>query len=72
MKRLAENEVLSINKLLQMETNGLALSKATIKMMEDEDLREMAQSGINATEARIKALHQFISENNIIPTQEVQ
>lgn len=71
MRNIAENEIITIGKILQMETNGLALSKATVKMIEDDELKNLAQSGIRATENRIKALQQFISENNIITTQEV-
>lgn len=71
MRKLADNEILSISNLLQMETNALALSRATIKMMEDEELKTLAQTGIKSAEARVKALQQFISENGVLTTQEV-
>lgn len=71
MRKLTESEMLSISKMLQMETNGLALSKATLGLIEDQELRSFAESGIQSAEARIKGLQQFINENNIISTQEV-
>ncbi|MDF2524714.1 MAG: hypothetical protein K0R31_2355 [Clostridiales bacterium] len=56
MKQLTPNEVLSISKMLKMETNSLVIAKAGINLISDEQLKTNAQSGIDATEARIKGL----------------
>ncbi|MCX7747554.1 MAG: hypothetical protein N2645_11820 [Clostridia bacterium] len=74
MRQLTSGEVLSLSKLLQMETNGLAVAKASINMITDDQLKNLAQSGLTAAEGRIKGLQQFINENNITTTaaEEVQ
>ncbi|PKM49599.1 MAG: hypothetical protein CVV02_15285 [Firmicutes bacterium HGW-Firmicutes-7] len=66
MSKLPVNEILSISKLVQMETSALAVSKAGLKAITDEELRTQAKSGIHAGEARIKGLQQFIVDNDVI------
>lgn len=70
MRQLPASEILSISNLIQMETTGLAMAKAGINVIADEQLKVQARSGINAAETRIKGLQQFISENNVINLQE--
>ena len=65
MRQVTTNEVLSLNKFLQMETNALTMAKAGINVIADQQLKTLAQSGITATEARIRGIQQFIVENNI-------
>lgn len=72
MRKLTPGEVLSLNTLLQMETNGLSVAKAGINAITDDQLKSLAQSGITATEARIMGLQQFIAENHVTSTGEVQ
>lgn len=66
MRNLTPNEVLSLSGLLEMEANGLAVTKASHHAINDEELKRIAQSGIMATEARIKSFQQFITENGIV------
>jgi phosphopantetheine adenylyltransferase len=70
MKQLTPNEALSISKLIKMETNSLVIAQAGINIISDEQLKTNAQSGIDATQARIKGLQQFVLENNIISKEE--
>lgn len=66
MNKLPVNEILSLSKLIQMETNTLALSKAGMIAITDAQLKAQTQSGIHASEARIKGLQQFIQDSNIV------
>lgn len=66
MRQLSTSEILSINNLIVMETTGLAMAKASVNVIQDEQLKTQAKSGIIAGEARIKGLQQFITENHII------
>jgi hypothetical protein len=72
MRQLSSSEILSISKLIQMETNSLAIAKAGVNIISDGQLKTQAESGITASEARIKGLQQFIMENNIINQEGVQ
>jgi len=72
MRNLTPSEVLSISKLLQMETNSLAVAKAGINVITDDQLKALAQSGINTAEARIRGIQQFVAENNITAQEGVQ
>ena len=65
MSRISTGEMLQIRELLQMETNAVAKSKATQALVKDDELMTLAKSGIQASEARIKGLQKFISDNNI-------
>lgn len=66
MRNLTPNEVLSLSALLEMESNGLAVSKASHHAINDDELKSIAQAGIMASEARIKGIQQFITENGIV------
>lgn len=72
MRQLAPNEILALSKLLQMETNALAVAKAGVNVISDPQLKNLAQSGIIATESRIKGISQFIMENNIMSQEGIQ
>lgn len=63
MRKLSQQEMLSLSKLLEMETNSLAIAKTSIMAISDEQLKTLAQSGIQTTEARIAGLQEFIQEN---------
>lgn len=65
MRQLSAGEILSLNTMLMMESNALAVAKTSLMAISDEDLRALAQSGINAAEARVTGLQQFISEHNL-------
>jgi ferritin-like metal-binding protein YciE len=72
MRKLSESEMLSLTGLLKMEKDALAVSKAMQALITDEELKKQTESGILAAEGRIKGIQQFINENNIITTEEVQ
>lgn len=72
LRKLSPGEILSLNKLLQMEAQGLSIARAGMAAITDEQLNTLTQSGITATEARIMGLQQFIAENHVTPTGEVQ
>lgn len=65
MRQVTDSEILSLTKMLEAETYSLAIAKASIMAISDEQLKSLAQSGINTAEARITGLQQFISENQI-------
>jgi len=65
MRQVTTNEVLALNKFLQMETNALTMAKASVSVISDQQLKTLAQSGITAAEGRIRGIQQFIVENNI-------
>lgn len=72
MRQLNVAEVLSLSKLLEMETNALTVAKTGIIAISDDQLKTLAQSGINAAEARIMGLQQFIHENNLMAMGQAQ
>lgn len=72
MRKLTPGEVLSLTALLQMESNALAVAKASISAISDEQLKTLTQTGISAGQSRIMGLQQFIAENNVAPIKEVQ
>jgi hypothetical protein len=72
MRGLTPNEMLAFSKLLQMETNTLAMTKASINVISDQQLMTLYKTGITAAEARIAGLQQFVSENQIIQSGGVQ
>ncbi|ABR50351.1 conserved hypothetical protein [Alkaliphilus metalliredigens QYMF] len=72
MRKLTEGEILSLTGLLKMEKDGLAVSKAMQALITDEDLKKQAESGILAMEGRVKGMQQFINENQVTSTGEVQ
>ncbi len=65
MKNLAQNEILALSALISMETQGLALAKASINAVEDEQLRTMTETAIMSAEARIQGMQQLIHDKNI-------
>lgn len=71
MRKLSEAELLTLTGMLKMETEGLAVAKATQMLIEDNDLKRAAETGILAAEARIKGMQQFINENQVLGTGEV-
>lgn len=69
MRQLTEAEILSLAKLLEMETHSLAIAKTSIMAISDEQLKTLAQTGITTAQARIVGLQQFVQENNIVDHQ---
>lgn len=65
MKNLAQNEILALSVLITMETQGLALAKASINAMGDDQLRTMTETAIMSAEARIQGMQQLINDKNI-------
>jgi hypothetical protein len=72
MRKLTEGEILSLTGLLKMEKDALTVSKATQVLITDEDLKRQAEAAVLATEGRIKGIQQFINENQITSTGEVE
>ncbi len=72
MRQLTAAEILSLTKALEMETNSLNVIKAGRMALADEQLKLQVEAGIDAAEARITGLHQFIQENNILSATEGQ
>ncbi|ENY8919279.1 TPA: hypothetical protein ACKONR_001035 [Clostridioides difficile] len=54
-----------------MESDGLLMQRAINMLISDEDLKRQSESSILATEGRIKAIQQFIVENEILISEEV-
>lgn len=71
MRKLAENEIISLTTLLKMERDGLAVAKAMQNLITDDELKKQAEASILAAEGRIKGVQQFINENHVIQTREV-
>lgn len=71
MRKLSEVEILNLNKLLQLETNGVTKARMMIPAINDSDLKRAAETSILSSEVRIKGIQQFINENNIISNVEV-
>jgi hypothetical protein len=72
MRQIAPNEIQAINKMLQAETNGLAMARVALHSMTDDALISLTKTSIDAGEARIRALQQFIMENDIVREGAVQ
>ena len=71
MRKLADNEVLSMTTLLDMEKDALVVARAMQKVISDEELKKQAEAGILAAQGRIKGLQQFINENQVAEIKEV-
>lgn len=71
MSHISTAEMLQIRELLQMETNSVAKAKASQALIKDDELLTLTKSGIQASEARIKAMQSFISERELISAAEV-
>lgn len=65
MRQLTAAEVLSLSKLLEMETNALTVARTSLMAISDGQLKSLAQSGISTAEARIMGIQQFVAENNV-------
>lgn len=65
MREMAAGELLSMAKMLQMETDALALATAIRTAVSDGPLKELVDSGIIAGKARIEELQRFVNENEI-------
>ncbi|MFZ5989558.1 MAG: hypothetical protein ACOYWZ_20875 [Bacillota bacterium] len=65
MRQLTASEVIFLSKLLQLEAADLSVSKASLSLISDDQLKTVVQAGIASSQTRIKGLQQFISENNI-------
>jgi hypothetical protein len=63
LRQVSDVEVLALSKLLEMENNSLAIAKTSIMAISDEQLKSLAQTGIQTTESRILGLQKFVSEN---------
>jgi hypothetical protein len=72
MRKLSENEVLSLTALLDMEKNGMLVARAMQMLIGDDELKKQSEAGILAMEGRIKGLQQFITENQVTDIKEVQ
>ncbi|EAA0008404.1 TPA: hypothetical protein ACMVTQ_002497 [Clostridioides difficile] len=71
MRILSETEKISLAAIIKMESDGLLMQKAINMLISDEDLKRQSESSILATEGRIKAIQQFIVENEILISEEV-
>lgn len=71
MRQLTPTEVLWLREMLQMESNALAKAKATRTFITDDDLKKLADAGIQTMEARVRGMQQFVVENNIVSTEGV-
>lgn len=69
MRKISTSEMLQIRELLQMESNAAAKAQSVQNMVKDEELKTQMLSGVQASEARIKGIQQFITENNIISAE---
>jgi phosphopantetheine adenylyltransferase len=72
MRKLAEGEILSLTTLLKMEQDNLTVAKGMQNLISDDALKKQAEAGILAMEGRIKGIQQFINENQVTATEEVQ
>ena len=71
MRILSETEKISLAAIIKMESDGLLMQRAINMLISDEDLKRQSESSILATEGRIKAMQQFIVENEILISEEV-
>lgn len=70
MRILSETENI-LSSSYKMESDGLLMQRAINMLISDEDLKRQSESSILATEGRIKAIQQFIVENEILISEEV-
>ncbi|HBF0313086.1 hypothetical protein NMJ53_009870 [Clostridioides difficile] len=71
MRILSETEKISLAAVIKMESDGLLMQRAINMLISDEDLKRQSESSVLATEGRIKAIQQFIVENEILISEEV-
>ncbi|MGI6065747.1 MAG: hypothetical protein ACOYI2_04565 [Bacillota bacterium] len=72
MRDLTPTEMLSLRELLTMETTGLISLKTMQPLISDEKLKSACDAGIQAAEARVRSMQQFMQENQIVSIGEVQ
>jgi len=65
LKDLTQNEILALGALITMETQGLALTKAAVHAINDEQLKTMTETAIMSAEARIQGMQQLIHDKNL-------
>ncbi|HHW06178.1 MAG TPA: hypothetical protein GXX34_01375 [Clostridia bacterium] len=69
MRKITPAEMLQLRELLQMEINALAKAKTVHPLVEDEELKTQIASGIQASEARIKGIQQFLTEHQLVEVE---
>jgi len=72
MRALSEIEILSLTGVLKMESDGLAMQRAVSSLITDEDLKRQSEASVLAAEGRIKGIQQFMNENEVAISKEVQ
>lgn len=70
MRALSDVENISLAVVLKMESDGVIMQRAINTLISDEDLKRQSEASILATEGRIKAIQQFINENNVSVAKE--
>lgn len=63
MKKVSEVEILSLTGILKMENDAVIAQRAINALITDEDLKRQGEASVLAAEGRIKALKNFIKEN---------
>lgn len=71
MRELTPGEVLSLREFLTMETTSMINLKTAKPLISDNQLKAVCDSGIQACEGRLRAIQQFIQENNVSTVGEV-
>ncbi|HHY60641.1 MAG TPA: hypothetical protein GX504_08490 [Clostridia bacterium] len=69
MRKITPAEMLQLRELLQMEINALAKAKTVHPLVEDEELKAQIASGIQAAEARIKGIQQFLTDRQLVEVE---
>lgn len=66
MRTISMGEKMQLRELLQLETTGVAKAKAMQGLIKDDELKSFTIAGIQAGEARIKGIQQFLNENHLV------
>lgn len=66
MKKISPSEMLQLRELMQMEANALTMARVTQNVIQDSELKTLADTGIKAMEARIREMQMFISDHDLI------
>ncbi|PKM83329.1 MAG: hypothetical protein CVU89_00825 [Firmicutes bacterium HGW-Firmicutes-14] len=72
MRELTPVEMSSLREMLTMETTGLVSLKTMQPLISDDKLKTACDAGIQAGEGRIRAIQQFLQENDILSIEGVQ
>ena len=72
MRELTPVEMASLREMLTMETTGLISLKTMEPLISDDKLKLACDAGVQAGEGRIRAIQQFIQENEIMSIEGVQ